>query len=76
MKLTPKELRAHADACGLRTDAERQAAFRVLDEQIRARLPAIPTRRYYTFNPIDGVIVVDNNRDRPLPVAKISKSDQ
>lgn len=76
LRLTLDELRKHAAASGLRTDAERQAAYRVLDEQIRARLPGIPARRYYTFDPVDGTIVVDNTRDRPLPVKKISKSDQ
>jgi hypothetical protein len=76
MKLTHEELRIHAWASGLSPDAKRQAAFHTLDEQIRARLPEIPERRYYTFNPVDGRVIVDMNRDRPLPVLKISKSDQ
>lgn len=76
MKLTAEELRIHAWACGLPTDEKRQKAFHTLDEQIRARLPQIPERRYYTFNPIDDEIRVDTTRDRPLPVKKISKSDQ
>jgi hypothetical protein len=76
MHLNNEELRIHAWASGLSPDAKRQAAFHTLDEQIRARLPDIPARRYYTFNPIDGEIRVDMTRDRPLPVKKISKSDQ
>lgn len=76
MNLTAEELRIHAWAYGLPNDEKRQKAFRTLDEQIRARLTEIPARHYYTFNPIDGEIRVDMTRDRPLPVAKISKSDQ
>jgi hypothetical protein len=75
MKLTKEELRLHAWACGL-PDAKKQAALHTLDQQIRARLPEIPTRHYYTFNPLDGVIRVDTTRDRPLPINKISKSNQ
>jgi hypothetical protein len=71
MKLNPNELREHARACGLRTDAERQAAFAALDARIRERLPGIPAHRYYTFEPLDGTIVVDPRRDRP-----VKKSDQ
>jgi hypothetical protein len=76
LRLTPDELRIHANIYGLDTDVERQAAFHVLDAQIRARLPIIPERRYYTFNPVDGAIIIDMKRDRPLPVLKISKSNQ
>lgn len=76
MSLTPGELRTHANIYGLASDVERQAAFHVLDAQIRARLPEIPERKYYTFNPVDGVVIIDMKRDRPLPVLKISKSNQ
>lgn len=76
LALTREELRIYAWACGLDTDAKRQGAFHVLDAQIRARLPVIPERRYYTFNPVDGVVIIDMKRDRPLPVLKISKSNQ
>lgn len=75
MHLNNDELREHANACGLATDPERQKAFHALDSRVRARL-SIPDNRFYTFNPVDGLVVIDTKRDRPKPVAKISKSDQ
>lgn len=74
-RLTRNEMREHTAACGLPTDAERQAAWNELSERIRTRLN-IPSNRFYTFHILTGDVVIDTKRDRPIPVKKISKSDQ
>ena len=75
MKLIDSELSEHAKASALPTDRERQAAYTKLDTKIRNRLK-LPVRKYYSWNAETGVVIINEKSDRPLPVNKISKSDQ
>lgn len=68
------ELEQRLIAESLSTDANRQAAYASLDSLVRKRLQ-IPEDRYYTVLD-DGVLMLDEDRDRPKAVKKISKSDQ
>ena len=75
--LNETECNMLAKVNSLPTDAERQTAYRKLDDQVRKRLK-IPEDKYWglTTYPFVGNVMLDLKRDRPKVVNKVSKSDQ